>query len=95
MGSALSGYAHLDVFHYADGCGQPCRRHQFGPACVDGRFYRVVSEVVSPSHRAWIAVLLHFFDGASALVFGGYGFRLALVLRNGAGVFRLPSRIWV
>lgn len=55
----------------------------------------MVSEVVSPSHRAWIAVLLHFFDGASALVFGGYGFRLALVLRNGAGVFRLPSRIWV
>lgn len=47
----------------------------------------MVSEVVSPSHRAWIAVLLHFFDGVSALVFGGYGSRLAPVLRNGAGVF--------
>ena len=95
MGSALSGYAHLDVFHYADGCGQPCRRHQFGPACVDGRFYRVVSEVVPSPHRARIAVLLYFFGGASALVLGSHGSRLASVLRNGAGVFRLPSRIWV
>lgn len=69
--------------------------HQFGPSCVDGRFYRVVSEVVPSLHRARIAVLLRFFSGANVLVLGGHGSRFAPVLCNGAGVFRLPSRIWV
>ena len=54
VGSALPGYAHLDVFHHADGCSKLCWRNQFRSSRVDGGVHRMVSEVVSTAHCAWI-----------------------------------------
>lgn len=62
VGSALPGYAHLDLFHHANGCSKLRWRNQFRSSRVDGGVHRMVSEVVSTAHCTWIgaryAVLL-------------------------------------
>ena len=54
VGSALLDYAHLDVFHYANGCCKLCWGDQLCSACADGRLYRMVPEVVPTAYCAWI-----------------------------------------
>lgn len=54
MGSALPGYAHLDLFHHANGRSKLRWRNQFRSSRVDGGVHRMVSEVVSTAHCAWI-----------------------------------------
>ena len=54
VGSTLPGYAHLDLLHHANGRSKLCWRNQFRSSRVDGGVHRMVSEVVSTAHCAWI-----------------------------------------
>lgn len=54
VGSTLPGYAHLDLLHHANGRSKLCWRNQFRSSRVDGGVYRMVPEVVSTAHCAWI-----------------------------------------